>query len=177
MFVAVVPLQREVFHWRDTVCHYSWKMTEATWVLNWRVLLWKNKFICDSRVCSWMMWTEKTVEAHERRGAVNGRTRCPLINTTDCCYQNCNSNYIEEFDQLRICLTKCSHFYGKVLFPNRKNIQTRKGNISKLTEAQALFQQTDMRTGSWLLRDETKEEFSSTIIRLSFKISFAVLFY
>lgn len=105
------------------------------------------------------------------------RSRCPLINTTDCCYQNCNSNYIEEFDQLRICLTKCSHFYGKVLFPNRKNIQTRKGNISKLTEAQALFQQTDMRTGSWLLRDETKEEFSSTIIRLSFKISFAVLFY
>lgn len=42
MFVAVVPLQREVFHWRDTVCHYSWKMTEATWILNWRVLLWKT---------------------------------------------------------------------------------------------------------------------------------------
>lgn len=97
MFVAVVPPPREIFHWSDTVCHYSWKMTEATWVLNWRVLLWKNKFICDSRVCSWMMWTEKTVEAHERRGAVNGRTRCPLINTTDRCYQNCNSHYIEEF--------------------------------------------------------------------------------
>ena len=37
---------------------------------------------------------------------MNGGTRCPLINTTDCWYQNCNSHYIQEFGQLRICLIK-----------------------------------------------------------------------